>query len=248
MTKPVLRAAEILRRSEQGLCRPFFVRDENGDVYVVKGVDGASRAALTSELLCAELGKRLGLPIPSYGLMQIPQPLIDFSAIDGVKDLEGGRAFASRLAENATTLVYSQISHIEATLQQRVLVFDKWVRNGDRCLTSRGGNVNLLWLPGRGLSVIDHNVAFAMGTSDQEILNNHVFGRQRHCCDDMVIRAEHSAALDTALEAWDSIIALLPEEWVYRDLYDEDSEVGPTLEERYVLLQRFNDDDFWRLA
>jgi len=248
MTAPRLQAVEILRRSEQGLCRPFLIRDDKGDVYVVKGVDGVGKAALASELICAELGKRLGLPIPPYGLMQVPQPLIDFSAIDGIWDLEGGPAFASRLIENATTLVYSQMDYIKTTLQQRVLVFDKWVKNGDRCLTKNGGNVNLLWSPDKGLGVIDHNVAFAMETPDHEILIDHVFAGQRHCCNDMVTRAEHIAALDNTLTDWDRITALLPEEWVYRDLWDEDSEVSPTLEERYALLQRFNDDDFWRLA
>lgn len=248
MIEPTLKAVEILRRSEQGLCRPFLIRDEKGDIYVVKGVDGIGKAALTSELICAELGTRLGLPIPSYGLMKIPQPLIDFSATDGAKDLEGGPAFASRLIENATTLIYPQISHVETALQQRVLVFDKWVKNGDRRLTALGGNVNLLWSPDKGLSVIDHNVSFAMESQDDEILENHVFSDQRHCFDDMMTRAEHIAALDMALAGWDSIIGLLPEAWIYRDPWDEDSAISPTLDERLELLQRFNHDDFWRLA
>ena len=248
MTASRLKAVEILRRSEQGLCHPFFIRDEQGDIYVVKGVSGVGKSALTSELICAELGKRLGLPIPSYGLMQIPQPLIDFSAVDGAKDLEGGPAFASLLIENATTLIYPQISHVETTLQQRVLVFDKWVKNGDRRLTELGGNVNLLWSSDKGLSVIDHNVSFAMDTQDDEILENHVFSDQGRCFDDMMTRAEHIAALDTALAGWDSIISLLPEAWIYRDPWDEDSEISPTLDERLELLQRFNHDDFWRLT
>ena len=156
-----LEAAEILRRSEQGVCRPFFIRDTQGDIYVVKGVGGAGKAALTSELICAELGLRLGLPIPPYGIMTIPQGLISFTAIDGADELDGGPAFASKLVVNATTLIYLQVSQIPPELKQRVLVFDKWV---------------------------------------------------------------------------------------YKDMWDDESLVQPTLDERFELLNRIHNGDFWRMV
>lgn len=247
MAPPELEAVEILRRSEQGVCRPFLVRDRQGDIYVVKGVGGPGKAALISELLCVELGLRLGLPLPRYGIMHVPQGLIDFTTIDGAHELEGGPAFASRLVDNATTLLYPQIDQIPPALQQRVLVFDKWVRNGDRRLTDKGGNVNLLLCPAGRLVVIDHNVAFDMPASDAGILIEHVFSGQKNSLDDLMVRAEHHAALDTALADWDTITALLPDEWVYRDSWDDESLTSPTLDERLNLLQRFANDDFWRL-
>ena len=248
MAPPALEAAEILRRSEQGVCRPFFIRDSQGDVYVVKGVDGPGRAALVSELLCAELGVRLGLPIPAYGIMTIPHGLISFTTIDGAHELEGGPAFASKLVDNATTLLYPQAAQIPPELKQRVLVFDKWVKNGDRCLTERGGNVNLLWEPASRLVVIDHNAAFDMQSDDAACLDRHVFSEQKTKFDDLMVRAEHHSALDSALGDWDTITDLLPEEWLYRDLRDDDSLTHPTLDERLQLLSRIHDDDFWRMT
>ncbi|AYF35655.1 hypothetical protein CUU95_18365 [Vreelandella alkaliphila] len=243
-----LEASEILRRSEQGLCRPFLIRDTQGEIYVVKGVDGVGKSALVSELLCAELGSRLGLPIPPYGLMNIPSALTNFTTIDGASELEGGPAFASKLVGNATSLIYSQITQVPAEVKQRVLVFDKWVRNGDRRLTEKGGNVNLLWEPSSQLVVIDHNVTFEIDGDDAECLINHVFSDEKEKFDDMLIQSEHRAALDSALGAWDTIIDFLPEEWLYRDLMDEDSLVPPTLTERFELLERFQDGDFWRMT
>ncbi|MGP5563753.1 HipA family kinase [Vreelandella alkaliphila] len=243
-----LEAAEILRRSEQGVCRPFFIRDIQGDIYVVKGVGGAGKAALTSELICAELGSRLGLPIPPYGIMAIPQGLISFTAIDGADELDGGPAFASKLVENATTLIYPQVPQIPPQLKQRVLVFDKWVKNGDRRLTEKGGNVNLLWEPSSQLVVIDHNVAFDLPSNDADCIEDHVFSEEKTKFDDLLIKSEHLHALDNALGCWDTIIDLLPEEWVYRDIWDEDSLVHPTLDERFELLDRIHNGDFWRMV
>ncbi|RUR51502.1 HipA family kinase [Vreelandella populi] len=243
-----LEAAEILRRSEQGVCRPFFIRDTHGDIYVVKGVDGTGKASLISELLCAELGSRLGLPIPLYGIMTIPKGLTSFTAIDGAQELEGGPAFASKLVTNATSLIYPQITQIPPELKQRVLVFDKWVKNGDRRLTEKGGNVNLLWEPSSRLAVIDHNVAFDIPCDDDECMKDHVFSEEKPKFADLVVKSEHHRLLDNVLGDWDTIIDLLPDEWVYRDLWDEESLVPPTLDERYELLCRFHHDDFWRMT
>jgi len=62
------------------------------------------------------------------------------------------------------------------------------------------------------------------------------------------LRAELCVALDTALAGWDTIIDLLPETWVYRDVLDDESLTRPTLDARFQLLQRFHHDDFWRMT
>lgn len=239
-------ASEIIRRSDQGVCEPFFVRDTGDDLYVVKGVNGVGASSLVSELICAELGQRIGLPIPEYALMEIPEPLIQASLIESPEDLGGGPAFASKLAPNAALLSYFGVDAIPEWLQQRVLVFDKWVCNGDRKLTARGGNVNLLTVQG-DLRVIDHNAAFDMVTGDSDVIKDHVFCRQGGAFDDLVIRAEHKLLLDSALGDWGTIIDLLPDSWVYPDPYDDDRESQPTLDQRFDQLNRIANDTFWSM-
>ncbi|WP_016854764.1 HipA family kinase [Halomonas smyrnensis] len=241
-------AAEISHRSAQGTLRPFFVRDTQGDMYVVKGVDGAGAKALTAELLCAELGRRCGLPIADYALMTFPRGMLEFSTIDGASELEGGPAFASKVVPYCRELTYEQLAEVPTELQQRVLLFDMWVCNDDRNLSDQGGNVNLLLDADGELVVIDHNLAFdpidpLIGEAS---FNRHVFQAQRHALHDLEVWARHTEALDSALADWDTITDFLPEEWVYRDPDDPDTEFLPTLADRYAWLQRLHEPTFWR--
>lgn len=238
-------AEEILRPAEQGRSCPFLVRDTDGDIYVVKGIDGAGRSALVSELLCAELGNRCEIPIPDHGIMDISPALLAHCGVERAHDLGGGPAFASLMLEQATELRFSQVDGIDEDLQQRVLLFDIWVNNGDRLLTELGGNVNLLMTPGDALAVIDHNLAL-LELEPPDWISSHVFSGQAAALDDLVVRESHIAVLDSALGGWDTIIDLLPDEWVYRDPEDDTTPSRPTLDERYEWLSRLNEDDIWR--
>lgn len=241
----IVEAAEISHRSSQGTLRPFFVRDTQGDMFVVKGVNGAGRKALIAELVCAELGRRCGLPVADYALMTFPEGMLEFTTLEGADELAGGLAFASRVAPYCRELAYEQLEKVPTDLQQRVLLFDIWVSNEDRFLTDQGGNVNLLVDEDGGLVVIDHNLAFDP-LSSMDSFDLHVFSSQRQALRDLEVQARHSEALDTALAAWDSIIDLVPEEWVYWDPDDPTTEVQPTLEDLHTWLQRLHEPTFWR--
>lgn len=248
MNKPcVVEAKEILRHSTQGRTKPFIIRDSSDDQYVVKGVNGVGQQSLVSELICSELARRCGLPIAEYALMRFPAGMLDFSIEPRAGDLKGGLAFASKVAPHSQDLLFSQTSEIDAATQQRILLFDIWVNNEDRRLSSQGGNVNLLWSAVCGLVVIDHNLAFdpINYTGDFE---NHVFSHQRERFADLEIRARHEAVLDAGLNDWGMITDSIPLEWLYRDIDDETSEIHPTLAERFNLLVRLRDPSFWSLV
>ncbi|RUR26705.1 hypothetical protein ELY33_16460 [Vreelandella andesensis] len=242
----VVEAKEILRQSTQGRTKPFIIRDTQDDQYVVKGVNGVGQKSLVSELICSELARRCELPIAEYALMHFPSGMLDFSTEPRAGDLKGGPTFASKVALHSQDLLFSQLEAIDEAFQQRLLVFDYWVNNEDRRLSSQGGNVNLLWSSVCGLVVIDHNLAFdpINCTGDFE---NHVFSQQRNSFKDLEVRARHEAVLDAALNDWDMITNTIPFEWLYRDIDDEASEIQPTLAERFNLLARLRDPSFWSL-
>lgn len=242
----VVEAKEILRQSTQGRTKPFFIRDSHDDQYVVKGVRGVGPQSLVSEFICAELARRCELPVAEYSLMRFPTDMLDFSMEPKASDLKGGMAFASKVAPYSQDLLFSQIGEIEALIQQRLLIFDIWVHNEDRCLSSQGGNVNLLWSLEKGLVVIDHNLAFDPLNRAGDF-ENHVFSHQRECFTDLEVRARHEEVLDAALGDWDMIIDSIPLEWLYHDIDDESSEIQPTLAERFHLLARLRDPSFWSL-
>lgn len=198
-----------------------------------------------SEVIAAELGTRLGLPIPEWRIMEVPESLVRFSTLDNVTDLLGGPAFASRQVENVSELMWAGVSRIPVELRRRLLVFDWWLQNGDRCLGESGaGNVNLLLDAEGNLVVIDHNVAFDSTMTAEQFSTYHVFRDQLGHLYDLVTRQDYARELDAALAHWATITALLPAEWIYRDA-DEIDETLPTLLQRLETLQQFRDEQFW---
>jgi hypothetical protein len=239
-------AEEIIRQSEQGVSvRPFLIRADDGCNYFVKGLKRAGGPGLISEVLAAEIGAHLGLAIPPWRIMDIPQALIDFSAIPNVTDLNGGPAFASQQVLNASELTWAGVSKLPIELRRRVLIFDWLIQNGDRCLGEHGGNVNLLLDHEGALTVIDHNAAFERQLSHREFCEFHVFrdliGSEQ---DELLARLNYVPQLDEALADWGRIAALLPDEWLYRD-QDHVDETEPTLAERRAVLERYREERFW---
>lgn len=176
--------------------------------------------------------------------MVVPQDLIDFSVVPNVSDLEGGLAFASQAVESAVDF---NIAHLKSTpreLMRKVLLFDWWVQNGDRILGPMGGNVNLI-LDSRGeLAVIDHNMAFHNSFNSKEFLEEHVFCDCRKDFRDYLVRQEYTEILSKALSNWDTIIAFLTDDWLYRDA-DLIDLTEPTLASRLEILQMFKEERFW---
>jgi hypothetical protein len=239
-------AKEIIRQSHQGISvQPFLVRADDNQTYFVKGLSRALGSGLVSEAIAAELGAHLGLPIPPWRVMDIPQELIDFSVMDNVQDLSGGPAFASLQVENASDLLWASLNTLPVDLKRRVLLFDWWILNGDRGLGERGGNVNLILDPKGCLAVIDHNVAFDRTLSIDEFRQYHVFRDQLGSFEGQLLaRLDYLPQLDAALRDWGRITSLLPEEWVYREPLIGD-ETEPTLAQRLQILERFKEERFW---
>lgn len=246
MTKAV-NAKEIIRQSDQGVSvRPFLIRADDDQTYFVKGFNRAGGPSLISEVIAAEIGRHLGLPIPEWKIMHIPAALIEFSAMQNVGDLAGGPAFASLQVENAADLMWSNVKSIPVELQRKLLLFDWLTLNGDRGLGESGmGNVNLLLDTKGNLVVIDHNAAFDMTLSIEEFQCYHVF--RHHLgfhCEDMLARLDYLPMIDAAISDWGRITSLLPEEWIFRDT-DQIDETQPTLAQRLEILERCKTQQFW---
>jgi hypothetical protein len=167
----------------------------------------------------------MGLPIAPFDLAYVPSELMEADLTKWLADLGEGAVFASRKVLGQE-LAMAQVSAIDPALRRDVLVFDWWVRNGDRCLTAKGGNVNLLW-EGRGvvrnedderivtgqLAVIDHNLAFDAAFSAADFCQTHVFsGDIAELFSDFVMRESYKSRLSAALAgleaAWNNVLQL----------------------------------------
>jgi hypothetical protein len=181
---------EVLGRSVQGVTRPFICRGDDGNLYFVKG-RSAGRRSLICEWICANLAKKLELPIAPFEIVHIPEELIIPGLDLELTELGAGPAFGSRRLE-LMEVNYSMIFEIPDELQQQVLMFDLWINNADRTLSQKGGNPNLFWVPDHEeLIVIDHNQAFDPDFCREEVWGDHVFSDQQNLLvNDIIIHNE----------------------------------------------------------
>src|SRR5690554_1906990 len=84
-----------MRRSTQGMTRPYICRGDDGHVYFVKGV-GAGRRSQLCEWIAGSLALEIGLPVAPFEIVHVPDELIELEAGLDLGDLGIGPAFASR--------------------------------------------------------------------------------------------------------------------------------------------------------
>ncbi|ROO27575.1 HipA family kinase [Salinisphaera japonica] len=241
-----LEITEVRRRSEHGMTRPFICRGDDGAVYFVKGRD-AGKAALIREWICGCLGRTLGLPIASFDIAWVPGELIAGPASLELDDLGDGPVFASR-ERRVSELTLQSAAEIPPALRRDVLVFDWWVKNGDRSLTERGGNPNLFWAPdSKELVIIDHNVALDDTLMRDEFLADHVFRDEAETVfNDLAMRAEYTARLESAIMQLDAATAAIPAQWRYHDADELDSVAFDWVAMK-TLLSAFRTEGFWAI-
>ena len=235
---------EVLRRSDQGITRPFICRGDDGETYFVKGVDAGRRSQIC-EWVAGRLAVLLGLPLAPFEIVDVPEELLELDIVLDLSGLGAGPAFGSR-ERQVTELTVSAVEQVPQDLQQDVIIFDLWVRNADRCLGEHGGNPNLLWDPGsRELVVIDHNQAFDFSADREDFYNHHVFCAQlRELSGDFFRRTEYNDRFSSALVFWSQIIAEIPETWRYVD-QEMTVPVDFDVEAVYKLLNGFESEEFW---
>lgn len=246
MASTRLEIVEIVQRSEQGVTRPFLCRCDDDRLYYVKG-RGAGPRSLLCEWFAGHLARAFGLPVPKFVIAQAQPELIDMFP-EG-KDLGSIPAFASAVFEHTQELTKAHVDSVPADVQRDVLVFDWWVRNQDRTLTTVSGNPNLLWDADNGqLVVIDHNVAFDRQFDAALFSETHVFsGQIPSVFHDLVELVQYGRRLHEALAIWPEACQNVPLEWWFMD---EERTVPADFDPDSVLalLNRCTNEDFWRLS
>lgn len=156
---------EFVRQSSSGRTRPAILLCENDDGSTVEVVAKFSAgcfhvSALAFEVLCACVGRDLGLPIPDPFLIELSS---DWIATVPSPDMRAriGRsatiAFGSRLATPGFNIWHAGSSLTAAMMPTalKIFAFDAIAQNPDR----RPGNPNCL-VRGEQLLVFDHELTF----------------------------------------------------------------------------------------
>ncbi len=207
----ILQIRQILDRAKQGQTRPFLCVAEDGQTYFVKGRH-AGLTSLVAEWIAGQLARNLSLPVPVFRLVEVSAEALELAVLAEKEELAAGVWFGSRRVDLAGNLAWAQAGQVAHELRARVLLFDRWVANGDCNLTAQGGNVNLLWTPAnRCLHAIDHNLAFDPSDLDAS-MQTHVF-REAAALWTADFRAGQSVLMRAAAGRLDEFWAQMPAEW-----------------------------------
>lgn len=118
----MIEIVEVLRRSEQGMTRPFICRGDDGEIYFVKGV-GAGRRSQVCEWICGHLGMAFGLPVAPFEIVHVPAELLAVDSALKLSDLGAGPAFGSR-QQHVTEITMEAAKEVPDCLKRDVLLFD----------------------------------------------------------------------------------------------------------------------------
>ena len=138
----------------EGGSLPGLMEADDLGMYVVKYVGaGQGRKALIAEIVCGELARRLGLPVPELVLVNLDPQLGRSEPDEEVQDLlraSGGLNLGMDFLPGS--LGFDPVAHtVDPLLASKVLWFDALVSNVDR--SWRNPNL-LMWH--RELYLIDH--------------------------------------------------------------------------------------------
>lgn len=236
---------EVLDRSQQGMTKPFVCRGDDGQTYYVKGI-GAGRRSQVCEWIGGCLARRFGLPVPEFTVVEVPSELMMLESGVELRELGAGPAFGSQSEPGLIELKPSTVPRIPETIRRDVLVFDWWVRNMDRTLTSKGGNPNLFWAAGgQEIVVLDHNQIFDEEFYEKEFFEYHAFtGAASEIRTDLFLPDQYGGKMERCLADWDTIVAGIPEEWLFLDEEQMDP-ANVNLEQIHTLLRTCENEDFW---
>ncbi len=160
---------EYRTRLPGGVTRPPLIAavDEDGREYEIvlklrfpDSPDGHYEGtSLACELICGMIARSIGVPVPDYAVVEVPEELsaaMPDNALRGLFARNVGDNFGSVYQEGYASWSGSPQTRSPVLLEQLedVLVFDATVINGDR----KDYKPNLLWR-GESVIAIDHSLA-----------------------------------------------------------------------------------------
>lgn len=238
----LIQLTEVIRVAEQGMTRPILCGAEDGRRYYVKGQQ-TDRASLWREWIAGYIALAMGLPIAPFLLVQAKEFVLRELPSE-LRVLGSSPAFGS--AERSDVMWYenSLSSRMDARVRQAVLVFDWWIKNGDRQV----GNTNMLWEYGpERLIIIDHNQAFDETFDAAAFVEHHVFASEWSVLTgDAELRASWTHRMMGALDVARWACENAPPEWRWANA-EQDVPASYDPENALRMLARCAEPDFWRV-
>ena len=242
---PAVTATRYVTPLREGGSLPGLMEADDLGTYVVKWrAAGQGVAVLVAEVVCGELARALGLPVPALVTVDIAPELAVGEPDVEVQELlrrSAGRNLGLDYLPGALDFE-AGADGVDPGLAGRVLWFDALVGNVDRSWR----NPNLLFWHGR-LHLIDHGAAltFHHHWPGAEAAVTRPYDASAHAlveCGPDVPAADAELAPRVTATLLVEVLAQVPDEWL-----DDPSDDPSALRERYVaqLLARLEAREAW---
>jgi hypothetical protein len=237
---PAVTATRYVTPLREGGSLPGLMEADDLGTYVVKWrAAGQGVRVLVAEVICGELARALGLPVPALATVDVAPELAvgepDFE-VQELMQRSAGRNLGLDYLPGALDFE-AGVGSVDAALAGQVLWFDALVGNVDRSWR----NPNMLFWHG-GLYLIDHGAAltFHHSWAGAPAAVSRPYDASQHAlieCSPDVAAADDALAGRVTRSLLEEVLAQVPDEW----LDDE----GPR--ERYVeqLLARLDARSAW---
>lgn len=237
---PTVTATRYVTPLREGGSLPGLMEADDLGTYVVKWrAAGQGVKVLVAEVICGELARALGLPVPALVTVDVAPELAVGEPDPEVQELlqrSAGRNLGLDYLPGALDFE-AGVASVDPVLAGRVLWFDALVGNVDRSWR----NPNMLFWHGR-LQLIDHGAAltFHHNWPGAAAAVARPYDASQHAlieCEPAVAQADRELAPKVSQDLLDGVLAQVPDEWL-----DDD---GPR--ERYVdqLLARLAARQAW---
>lgn len=206
----------------EGGSLPALVEADDDGMYVLK-FRGAGQGlkVLVAELICGELGRALGLPVPEVAFVELDSALGRNEPDDEIRallDASAGLNFGMDFLPGALGFEPLSLPQVDPALASAIVWFDAFITNVDR--TPRNPNL-LLWH--RKLWMIDHGAALFFHyrwegyrermCSSFTAIKDHIL---LPAAADIAAADAHYAPLITR-DLVQRIVAAIPDDWLLAD-------------------------------
>jgi hypothetical protein len=244
---PAVTATRYVTPLREGGSLPGLMEADDLGTYVVKWrAAGQGVKVLVAEVVCGELARRLGLPVPALVTVDVAPELGVGEPDFEVQDLlqrSAGRNLGLDYLPGALDFE-AGADGVDPALAGRVLWFDALIGNVDRSWR----NPNMLFWHGR-LQLIDHGAAltFHHNWPGAAAAVARPYDATTHAlleCEPQVATADADLAPLVTRPALEEVLALVPDAWLEGEAPEETAAV---LRARYVdqLLARLAARDSW---
>ena len=244
---PAVTATRYVTPLREGGSLPGLMEADDLGTYVVKWrAAGQGVKVLVAEIVCAELARALGLPVPALVTVDVAPQLAVGEPDHEVQELlqrSAGRNLGLDYLPGALDFE-AGVDGVSPELAGQVLWFDALVGNVDRSWR----NPNMLFWHGR-LQLIDHGAAltFHHHWPGAEAAITRPYDASAHAlveCDPDVPAADAVLAPQVTRPLLESVLAQVPDEWLEGDPPEDPPHV---LRNRYVgqVLARLAARDAW---